>query len=677
MEVLVEYEYEALHEDELTLRPGDVIVGVRRVEEEGGWMEGELDGRRGLFPDNFVKELKKEEKAEAKVEAKVEVKAEAKVEAKVEAKAELCQARRREKQPGTVANMVQRMSHIPMGGFQPHGQASKKKPRPRQCRVLYDYAPQNQDELELAVGELVDINEEVEEGWWSGSVNGRSGLFPSNFVKELEDEETAETASATDEIDGKEVLDPSSPGPGNGVVVPPKKVLGFGFGDIFREGSVKLRTRPHSPDKEERRDKPIPSLPSVGKPGSAPAAPPPPADSRAQEYCKVTYAFDSTNEDELSLKEDDIIHILSKDTGEPGWWRGEFNGKSGVFPDNFVAMVTDADKEDPAVRASMTPPSSSSSSSSKQEPEEKPKKPPPPSKHTALRPDIPNTDRKPQFARSEDRVDLKPSKPAAPLVSKKPLPLPLKHRLSGAPPKRPDKPLTSMTSSPALTPSTAVTPGTPPPTVTKHNGEVGSLRPKSDLEPLVFPKPRTTSGDWAEKSPESDLMSFDALSASSEKLSHLTANRPKMPGRRLPGHAGGQANKEVEEEQEETKPKLSDTKKPSMSSIAGPPAGFLKPSSATTESRGGGGAAPWADAPSLASPRREAPPRGRLEAEDLGSQMEEMRNQMRDLLMSVDLIKNQQTKEMALLRAELDEERLKRLTLQMEIEKLKRAVQLT
>ncbi|CAL8312449.1 unnamed protein product [Lota lota] len=311
---------------------------------------------------------------------------------------------------------------------------------------------------------------------------------------------------------------------------------------------------------------------------------------------------------------------------------------------------------------------------------EKPKKPPPPSKHAALRPDIPSTDRKPQFARSEDKVDHKPSKPAAPLVSKKPLPLPLKHRLSGVPPKRPDKPLTPMTSSPsmtsspamtpgpAMTPSTSVTPGTPPPTITKHNGEVGSLRPKSDLDPLVLPKPRTLSGDWAEKSPENDLMTFDALSASSEKLSHLTVNRPKMPGRRLPGHAGGQLNKEVEEEQEEAKPRLSDTKKPSMSTTAPPPAGFLKPSPGTTEPKGG--TLPRGEAPSMAN-------RGRLEGEDLGSQMEDMRSQMKDLVMSVELIKNQQTKEMALLRAELDEERLKRLSLQMEIETLKKTFQLT
>lgn len=36
-----------------------------------------------------------------------------------------------------------------------------------------------------------------------------------------------------------------------------------------------------------------------------------------------------------------------------------------------------------------------------------------------------------------------------------------------------------------------------------------------------------------------DLMSFDELSSTSEKLCHPTANRPKMPGRRLPAQFGG------------------------------------------------------------------------------------------------------------------------------------------
>lgn len=39
------------------------------------------------------------------------------------------------------------------------------------------------------------------------------------------------------------------------------------------------------------------------------------------------------------------LTVCSQDTGEPGWWRGEIGGKQGVFPDNFVIMVSEAEKE--------------------------------------------------------------------------------------------------------------------------------------------------------------------------------------------------------------------------------------------------------------------------------------------------------------------------------------------
>lgn len=56
---------------------------------------------------------------------------------------------------------------------------------------------------------------------------------------------------------------PTSPSAssGNGVIAQPKKIRGVGFGDIFREGSVKLRARVPSPDKEEKKDKVSGSLP--------------------------------------------------------------------------------------------------------------------------------------------------------------------------------------------------------------------------------------------------------------------------------------------------------------------------------------------------------------------------------------------------------------------------------
>ncbi|KAM9703731.1 CD2-associated protein isoform 2-T2 [Menidia menidia] len=590
-------------------------------------------------------------------------------ETKSEPKEDASPSQRREKSAGNVANLVQRMSiiGIPTGGFQPpQPPAASKKPKKRQCKVLFGYQPQNEDELELKVGDILDITEEIEEGWWSGVINGKSGLFPSNFVKELdaseEDPESNETTS--DETDGSatEVTGtPTSPQPpsGNEAIAHPKKIRGIGFGDIFKEGSVKLRVRLPSPEAQERKEKPVPSLPSATKPAHPNMTDSQRADGdskpKAKEYCKVTFCYDATNEDELSLKEGDIVHLLSKDTGEPGWWRGEVGGREGVFPNNFVALVTEAEKEPPASRGSVK-------SSPKQESEEKPRKPPPPSKSTALKPEVPSADKKPHLVRPEDKVDRATpehkSKPAAPVVPpKKPVPPPLKNRPGSIPPKRPDKPLAP---SPNL----------------KHNGEVTTIRPKSDLEPSLPTKPKTLSGDWGEKPSETeDLMSFDDVSSSLEKLSHPTANRPKMPGRRLPAQFGGahSPNKEVSveksfkmDEDDATKPKQAETRKPSANTLSQSPAlhrpNETKPSPAVAHNS------------DISAPQTA---RSRPEPEESSLQLDELKSQMKDLLLSVELLKAQQMKEIAELRGELDEERLKRVTLQLEVEKLKKSIHST
>jgi hypothetical protein len=50
VEAIVEFDYQAQHDDELTISVGEVIT-----KEDGGWWEGQINGRRGLFPDNFVR----------------------------------------------------------------------------------------------------------------------------------------------------------------------------------------------------------------------------------------------------------------------------------------------------------------------------------------------------------------------------------------------------------------------------------------------------------------------------------------------------------------------------------------------------------------------------------------------------------------------------------------------
>ncbi|XP_036035927.1 SH3 domain-containing protein 21 isoform X2 [Onychomys torridus] len=50
--VLFDYQPEA--PDELALHKGDLVKVLRKTTEDKGWWEGECQGRRGVFPDNFV-----------------------------------------------------------------------------------------------------------------------------------------------------------------------------------------------------------------------------------------------------------------------------------------------------------------------------------------------------------------------------------------------------------------------------------------------------------------------------------------------------------------------------------------------------------------------------------------------------------------------------------------------
>ena len=53
----------------------------------------------------------------------------------------------------------------------------------------------------------------------------------------------------------------------------------------------------------------------------------------------MLFSYVAENEDELSITEGDILIILEKELEDSGWWKGELNGKVGVFPDNFVDIL--------------------------------------------------------------------------------------------------------------------------------------------------------------------------------------------------------------------------------------------------------------------------------------------------------------------------------------------------
>lgn len=643
-EYIVEYDYDAVHEDELTLQVGDLIKNVKKLDEEG-WMEGELNGKRGAFPDNFVKEVKKD--AEPKEE----------------------NLHKREKS-GNVASLVQRMSviGIPGMGPPPPNKSSKKKFRKRQCKALFDYIPQNEDELELKVGDVLDITEEVEEGWWSGAISGRSGLFPSNFVKELDlsdDGESQESSEDTAEPAAATVASPASPIPSPAInsevpplsVAQPKKVMGVGFGDIFKEGSVRLKTRmPNSEPDIKKPEKPSPTPTPPTKIARTPSSDLPRTETdskpKAKEMCRALYNYDGTNDDELSFKEGDFIHLISKDAGDPGWWRGELNGKEGVFPDNFAAIIQDSEKE-------------------------KPKKPPPPVKSPVVpKPELRVGEKrftppKPEERDEKPSLELKPSKPAAPQVPpKKPMLVNKSNSLvkpACIPPKRPEKPAFS----------------TPP---SKPNGDSPLNRPKSEPEPFsktkmdlehILSRPKSVEVESsALKSPREHApseISFDDLVTTSENLSHPTASRPKMAGKRPPGRFNGlhSQNKDLtedlmvhqEEEEESAKPLTPEVKKPSVTATA---TSMFTPMSTVSKP------SPVPLSPVIVDNKPK------LDFVDgRKSEVEELRAQISELLTIVDALRKEHRTELDKIKRDLEEEKMLRSSLESEIDKLKKAVQLS
>ncbi|XP_029979391.1 SH3 domain-containing kinase-binding protein 1 isoform X2 [Sphaeramia orbicularis] len=526
VEAVVEFDYEAQQDDELSLTVGDIIVNIRR--DDGGWWEGELGGRRGLFPDNFVREIKKEGKRD-----------------------------------GGQASMIK--SELSNGRASPVCDSSVRPAkkgeqiRKRRCKAAFSYVPQHEDELELKIGDIIEVIAEVEEGWWEGVLHGKTGMFPSNFTKEIMSESdmaSIDTPTSQEEVRSVRTSKDSPGSESDGTdsrsdvgsgEIQPKKVRGFGFGDIFKDQPIKLR--PRSLDVDSEGDKA-----GEGKAAAAVASVVPETmktepDSKAKgkEQCKVLFPYEAQNEDELSIKEGEIINIITKDCADAGWWMGEIGGRQGVFPDNFVKLLV------PEVE------------------KERPKKPPPPSAPSA---------------KHAPEVDLD----------------------------------AVVSSTEKLSHPTASRP------------RITDRRPRSQI---ITPSSLSTT-DLLDSSAAEDRKDKDRSKDESEPVAPRTVDvalRKGVPTIHVP----------------ESKAPL-----PAKPSVLTPPnTTGHRPSSPSSSS----GLSP---SPELRHSPLTPPT------------LEELRNQLRDLRASVELLKSQHRQEMKQLSSSLDEEKKIRISLQMEVEHIKK-----
>lgn len=137
---VVLYPFEAKERLELDLRVGEIVTIYKT--EDSGWWEGEAHGRYGIFPSNYVRLF------------------------------------------------VTLLSSSFVSIETERGNEKKKNNNNNnrivaQCRVLFDFSARDDEELSITEGDVISIHAETV-GWFEGSNRqGRSGLFPADFVELL------------------------------------------------------------------------------------------------------------------------------------------------------------------------------------------------------------------------------------------------------------------------------------------------------------------------------------------------------------------------------------------------------------------------------------------------------------------------------------------------------------
>ncbi|XP_028613517.1 sorbin and SH3 domain-containing protein 2 isoform X8 [Grammomys surdaster] len=159
-EAIAKYNFNADTNVELSLRKGDRIILLKRVDQN--WYEGKIPGtnRQGIFPVSYVEVVKRNTKGPEDYPDPP-----------------LPHSYSSDRIYSLSSNKPQRpvFSHENIqGGGEPF-------------QALYNYTPRNADELELRESDVVDVMEKCDDGWFVGTSRRTKffGTFPGNYVKRL------------------------------------------------------------------------------------------------------------------------------------------------------------------------------------------------------------------------------------------------------------------------------------------------------------------------------------------------------------------------------------------------------------------------------------------------------------------------------------------------------------
>ncbi|KAF7225398.1 transcript variant X20 [Nothobranchius furzeri] len=223
------YDFKAQTAKELTFKKGDAVNIIRQI--DNNWYEGEHRGQVGIFPIAYVEKIPVSEKQQpirppppahvreiGEAVARFNFNADTNVELSLRKGERVIVLRQVDqnwfegKIPGTNKQGIFPVSYVDIvkrspskssaHHIDPHGYHENRTPSSTPVKrlvqdalhgggdpyqALYNYVPRNEDELELREGDVVDVMEKCDDGWFVGTSRRSKmfGTFPGNYVKQI------------------------------------------------------------------------------------------------------------------------------------------------------------------------------------------------------------------------------------------------------------------------------------------------------------------------------------------------------------------------------------------------------------------------------------------------------------------------------------------------------------
>ncbi|CAO3633978.1 unnamed protein product [Cunninghamella echinulata] len=229
-------DYAMQNDDEITLHKGSIITLYEKLDDD--WFKGEINGKHGKFPSKYVEEIDipgrpdigapsgghmenngSPSSSESKVPAggfklaafgvkqggigsvlaggfpTLKKTSTAQPVKQQQQQQPVSTSNDHQESPSSIPTRTSTVESIPSPVSTSNESAdSPVKKSQVKAIVLHPYEAENEDELNLIRGEYIEILDQQleEDGWWQGkNEKNQIGIFPSNFVKEIELEQHA------------------------------------------------------------------------------------------------------------------------------------------------------------------------------------------------------------------------------------------------------------------------------------------------------------------------------------------------------------------------------------------------------------------------------------------------------------------------------------------------------